>query len=117
MPRGVDHPPRIMRGNGYIDAAMKWPHEATILVRRPLENDMAKLPHLFERFYRVDTGRARRHGGSGLGLSICKSLVESHGGSISCQSIPGEGSTFIVRLPLAVFKSNDVFRVVEQEAP
>ena len=43
MPRGVDHPPRIMRGNGYIDAAMKGPHEATILVRRPLENDMAKL--------------------------------------------------------------------------
>ena len=59
------------------------------------------LPHLFERFYRVDTGRSRRHGGSGLGLSICKNLVESHGGSISCESIVGVGSTFLVRLPLA----------------
>ena len=59
------------------------------------------LPHLFERFYRVDTGRSRKHGGSGLGLSICKSLVESHGGSILCESIVGEGSTFLVRLPLS----------------
>ena len=59
------------------------------------------LPHLFERFYRVDTGRSRRHGGSGLGLSICKSLVESHGGSISCESSVGQGSTFLVRLPLS----------------
>ena len=58
-------------------------------------------PHLFERFYRVDTGRSRRHGGSGLGLSICKSLVESHGGCISCESIVGEGATFFVRLPLS----------------
>ena len=59
------------------------------------------LPHLFARFYRVDTGRSRRYGGSGLGLSICKSLVESHNGSISCDSIVGEGSTFVVRLPLS----------------
>ncbi len=58
------------------------------------------LPHLFERFYRVDTGRSRQHGGSGLGLSICKSLVESHGGTIKCESTIGEGSVFNVRLPL-----------------
>ncbi len=58
------------------------------------------LPHLFERFYRVDTGRSRQHGGSGLGLSICKSLVESHGGTISCESQVGIGSLFVVRLPL-----------------
>jgi len=59
------------------------------------------LPHVFERFYRIDAGRSRRHGGSGLGLSICKSLVESHGGSISCESTVGEGSSFLVRLPLS----------------
>ena len=58
------------------------------------------LPHVFERFYRVDAGRSRQHGGSGLGLSICKSLVESHGGTINCESKVGEGSVFVVRLPL-----------------
>ena len=59
------------------------------------------LPHLFERFYRVDAGRSRQHGGSGLGLAICRSLVETHGGTIAVASTIGEGSTFTVRLPLA----------------
>ncbi len=59
------------------------------------------LPHIFERFYRVDVGRSRQHGGSGLGLAICRSLVETHGGTIAVESTIGEGSTFTVRLPLA----------------
>ena len=58
------------------------------------------LPHLFDRFYRVDTARDRRHGGSGIGLSIAKALVEAHGGGIFATSAgPGHGSTFTVRLP------------------
>ena len=58
------------------------------------------LPHLFDRFYRVDTARDRVHGGSGIGLSIAKALVEAHGGHISAASAgPGLGSTFVVRLP------------------
>lgn len=59
------------------------------------------IPHLFERFYRVDTGRSRKHGGSGLGLAICKSLAEVHHGSITCDSVIDEGSTFTFRLPTA----------------
>lgn len=58
------------------------------------------LSHLFDRFYRVDTARDRNHGGSGIGLSIAKALVEAHGGGISAASPgPGRGATFTVRLP------------------
>jgi signal transduction histidine kinase len=58
------------------------------------------LPHLFDRFYRVDSARDRNHGGSGIGLAIAKALVEAHGGGISVTSPgPGAGSTFTVRLP------------------
>jgi len=59
------------------------------------------LPNVFERFYRVDKSRARKTGGSGLGLTISKYLVEAHGGSIEVQSEVGRGSTFTFTLPLA----------------
>lgn len=57
------------------------------------------VPHVFERFYRSESSRTRRSGGAGLGLSISKSIVEAHGGTISVESSPGEGSTFRIRLP------------------
>jgi heavy metal sensor kinase len=57
------------------------------------------LPHLFERFYRVDTSRNRAHGGAGLGLSIVKAILEAHGGAVSVESKLGAGSTFTLRLP------------------
>lgn len=60
----------------------------------------AHLSHLFERFYRIDSSRARKYGGAGLGLAITKSIVEFHGGSIHVKSKPGEGTTFIVQLPM-----------------
>jgi len=59
------------------------------------------LPHVFERFYRVDKSRARATGGSGLGLTIAKRLIEAHGGTILVQSKLGEGSRFSFTLPVA----------------
>ncbi|WP_314590039.1 ATP-binding protein [Paenibacillus terrigena] len=57
------------------------------------------LPHLFERFYRVDKGRSRQWGGTGLGLSIAAQITRNHGGQIFVTSEINQGSTFIVRLP------------------
>lgn len=57
------------------------------------------LPRLFERFYRVDKGRSRQAGGTGLGLSIVKHIVLAHGGTISVDSRPNEGSSFCLRIP------------------
>ena len=60
------------------------------------------LPFIFKRFYRVDKARSREQGGSGLGLAICKHIVEAHGGSIQAESRVNQGSTFRVRLPIAL---------------
>ena len=54
---------------------------------------------IFDRFYRVDASRARSAGGSGLGLAIARWIVEAHHGRLTVESIPGNGATFVVRLP------------------
>jgi signal transduction histidine kinase len=56
-------------------------------------------PHIFERFYRVHKDRSRDAGGTGLGLSIVKHTAQAHGGNVELTSSPGQGATFIIRLP------------------
>jgi two-component system OmpR family sensor kinase len=62
--------------------------------------DPSVIDHVFERFYRSDTGRARSSGGTGLGLAIVASIVDEHGGRCGVDSEPGVGSTFWIELPL-----------------
>lgn len=58
------------------------------------------LPHIFDRFYRVDRSRSRADGGTGLGLAIVRQLVEAHGGRVWAESAPGQGTTVAFSLPL-----------------
>lgn len=57
------------------------------------------LPRIFERFFRADKARSKELGGTGLGLAIVKHIMEAHGGHVSCQSTPGQGSRFSVFFP------------------
>ena len=81
----------------FFDEELKW-------VRCEVQDDGCgisekDLPHLFERFFRVNKGRSRNNGGTGLGLSIVKHIVELHGGEVSVQSELDQGTTFSFSLP------------------
>ncbi len=69
-----------------------------------------EVDRVFERFYRSDPARSRNTGGSGLGLSIVKHVVQNHGGDIRVWSQPGNGSTFTIRLPEANASSAEALK-------
>ncbi|MDX6471983.1 MAG: two-component system, OmpR family, sensor kinase [Gaiellaceae bacterium] len=80
-------------------------HEADGMARLEVADsgpgmDPEQCEHVFERFYRADPSRSRASGGAGLGLSIVAAVVEAHGGQVSASSVPGEGATFRIELPL-----------------
>ena len=98
-----------------VDNAMKYsPAESTIWISLHKEDSWAvvkvrdngvgiaaeDLPYIFERFYRVEKDRARKTGGSGLGLSICKLITELHRGTIEVESTVGHGTIFTINLPI-----------------
>lgn len=96
-----------------IDNAVKYTEQGTISIRLSPEEQHVRiefadtgigipeesLNRIFERFFVVDKSRSKKVGGTGLGLSIVKHIVQLHGGTIQVESRPGEGSTFIIRIP------------------
>ncbi len=98
-----------------VDNAIKYsPAESTIqIIARKDDKDVtivvkdsgcgiekSHLSRLFERFYVVDKARTRKLGGTGLGLAIVKHITNLHGGKVSVESTPGQGSTFTIHLPI-----------------
>jgi len=85
------------------DVRLQWRREGNEAVIQVVDRGVGiaadQLPHIFERFYRVDPSRSRHTGGAGLGLSIVKQLVLAHGGRVWAESTPGQGSTFSFTLP------------------
>ena len=74
------------------------------------------LPHVFQRFFRVEKGRSRESGGTGLGLSIVKHIVAQHGGNVTAWSRIGEGTRITVTLPLPVAGNQESTRSAVSEA-
>jgi signal transduction histidine kinase len=75
-----------------------------------------QLPHVFEKFYQADNQRSASAKGTGLGLAIAKEIVEAHQGKITCTSVVGKGTTFLILLPVAVVnrRRTGSFRLIER---
>ena len=98
----------------FLSNAFKFTFEGRITITLNAEDDCAvltvadtgigiaesELPHIFERFHRVEGAKGRTYEGTGIGLALVQELLKLHGGSVSVRSVPGEGSAFAVTIPL-----------------
>jgi two-component system sensor histidine kinase SenX3 len=91
---------RIERHEGSSESELDGPFARIVVKDTGVGIPAKDLERIFERFYRVDPGRARQTGGTGLGLSIVRHVTQNHGGAISVDSREGEGSTFFLDLPM-----------------
>jgi len=100
----LDNAVRYTPAGGSISVELASPGGKAVLRIRDSGDGIPTrdLDRVFERFYRVDSARARATGGTGLGLAIVKHVVESHGGSVEVESELGMGSVFTVHLPVLV---------------
>lgn len=106
----LDNALRAILPEGQVDVSLRvLGAQAEVMV---LDNgtgiEAQHLPHLFDRFYRVDSARNRADGGSGLGLAISKEIIETHGGRLVAQSEWGQGSRFVFWLPLIQTDEDEV---------
>ncbi|MBI3969242.1 MAG: HAMP domain-containing protein [Chloroflexi bacterium] len=99
----VDNALRYTSTDGSVTLTLTRTSNGADLVVRDTGRGIAPehLPHVFKRFYRADKSRSRAEGHAGLGLAIVKYVVEAHGGTVTVSSKPGQGTTFVVSLPIA----------------
>lgn len=142
LPLLLDYPPGLPRhwtGDGFrvqqvllnlLGNAVKFTHEGQVQLRVARDGqglqlqvhdsgigmDEAALARLFDRFSQADASTTRRYGGTGLGTSIARQLVELMGGSIEARSEVGRGSTFTVRLPLAPAQPHELQATAQVQA-
>ncbi|MCX5800077.1 MAG: ATP-binding protein [Candidatus Eisenbacteria bacterium] len=102
-------------GNVYLAVHSEGPMVRVVVQDTGVGIPVEHLGKIFDRFYQVDSSMAREYGGAGLGLTICKSIMEWHGGSIEVESQEGQGSKFIAVFPQKASESKAVANVTDDE--
>ncbi|MDQ6768126.1 MAG: heavy metal sensor histidine kinase [Candidatus Eremiobacteraeota bacterium] len=97
----IDNAIRHTRSGGRVEMSWLAERDGTLIEVADTGDGIASehLPHVFQRFYRLDTHRSRNGGGAGLGLAITKQIIEAHGGTIAAATRPGYGAVFTIHIP------------------
>lgn len=98
----LDNAVKYTGSGGRVEVSLKQAHKKAVIAVSDTGQGIPaeSLPHVFDRFYRVDKARSRESGGTGLGLAIARHVVQAHGGTIGIESAEGQGTTVTVELPL-----------------